>query len=126
VFTTEGKIYAYAISDHNGKLSVSVHRNDSLEFSFIGYGKLKRRADAYTPGKINRVELAEQETLLREVTITVPPIRAQNDTLVYNMASFVKPGDSHLEDVLKKLPGIKVADNGTISYQGKSINRFYK
>ena len=28
-------------------------------------------------------------------------------------------------DVLKKLPGIKVSENGAITYQGEPINRFY-
>lgn len=27
--------------------------------------------------------------------------------------------------MLKKLPGIKVAENGSVSYQGRAINRFY-
>ena len=30
-----------------------------------------------------------------------------------------------MEDVLKKLPGIKVAENGSVTYQGKAINKFY-
>ena len=125
VFTTEGTFYTYSISDNEGKLSISVHQNDYLEFSFIGYSKLKKKADSYIPKKINLVELSEQETQLREIAITPPPISAKNDTLVYNISSFVKQGDSHLEDILKKLPGIKIAENGTVSYQGKAINKFY-
>lgn len=125
VFTAEGEFYTYSISDNEGWLSVSVHQDDYLEFSFIGYEKLKKKATLYIPTKINLVELSEQETQLREIVITAPPISAKNDTLVYNIASFTKQGDSHLEDILKKLPGIKVAENGAISYQGKAINKFY-
>lgn len=125
VFTAEGKFYTYSISDNEGRLSVSVHQDDSLEFSFIGYAKLKKKASSYISSKINLVELSEQETQLREIAITAPPISAKNDTLVYNIASFAKQGDSHLEDILIKLPGIKVAENGTVSYQGKTINKFY-
>ncbi len=125
VFTTEGEFYTYSITDNKGLLSVSVHQDDYLEFSFIGYGKLKKKATSYIPGRINLIELSEQEIQLREITITAPPISTKNDTLVYNIASFAKQGDSHLEDILKKLPGIKVAENGTVSYQGKTINKFY-
>lgn len=70
VFTTEGTFYTYSISDNEGKLSISVHQNDYLEFSFIGYSKLKKKADSYIPKKINLVELSEQETQLREIAIT--------------------------------------------------------
>ncbi|WP_242403133.1 hypothetical protein [Prevotella scopos] len=45
--------------------------------------------------------------------------------MVYNVSSFLQKGDRHLEDILKKLPGVKVAENGSVSYQGRAINRFY-
>lgn len=125
VFTAEGYFYAYSISDNNGKLSISVDKNDIVEFSYMGYNKLKKKANCYTSNKTNIIELVEQNISLREVTIKAPPIREKNDTITYNVASFSKLGDSHLEDVLKKLPGIQVADNGTVSYQGKAINKFY-
>lgn len=125
VFTPEDKFYTYAISDNEGKLAVSIHKNDFLEFSYIGYKKLKIKASSYAVGKTNVIELIEQSVSLREVTIKAPPIRAKKDTLVYHVASFAKLGDTHLEDVLRKLPGIQVAENGTVSYQGKAINKFY-
>ncbi|WP_274288317.1 hypothetical protein [Prevotella corporis] len=67
----------------------------------MGYRKLKKKATSYIPGRINLIELSEQEIQIREVTITAPPISSKNDTLIYNIASFVKQGDSHLEDILK-------------------------
>lgn len=45
--------------------------------------------------------------------------------MVYHAKSFIKDGDRHLDDILKKLPGIKVSENGSVSYQGKAINKFY-
>ncbi len=33
--------------------------------------------------------------------------------------------DKYIVDVLRKLPGIKIAENSTISYQGEAINKFY-
>lgn len=102
VFTREGEFYTYSITDNKGLLSVSVHQDDYLEFSFMGYRKLKKKATSYIPGRINLIELSEQEIQIREVTITAPPISSKNDTLIYNIASFVKQGDSHLEDILKK------------------------
>jgi hypothetical protein len=59
------------------------------------------------------------------VTVKPDPLRQRGDTLTYNLASFLKKGDVTLEDGLKNLPGISIADNGAISYMGKDISNFY-
>ena len=41
------------------------------------------------------------------------------------MASFRSKADRNIEDVIKKLPGVEVSENGGISYNGERINRFY-
>lgn len=125
VLSPEDKIKNYALADNNGRLSVSVCARDHLVFSALGYVKLTRSVSAFSTGTSNRIWLTEKSIALREVTIKAPPISAKGDTLVFNVKSFAAKGDSYLEDVLKKLPGIKVADNGMVSYQGKAINKFY-
>lgn len=65
-----------------------------------------------------------REMKLPEVTVKMKPIRQVGDTLNYNVSSFRGKDDHYLVDVLKKLPGIEVSENGTISYRGNSINRF--
>ena len=52
-------------------------------------------------------------------------ISSHGDTLLYNVAAFRSASDRNIEDVIRKLPGISVSENGTISYQGESINKFY-
>ncbi|MDE1190759.1 MAG: hypothetical protein PW786_01230 [Arachidicoccus sp.] len=49
----------------------------------------------------------------------------KGDTLSYNADNFTSKSDRYLGDIIKKLPGITVDDNGTIKYQGKPINKFY-
>lgn len=118
-------MYRYAISGNSGRLSVAVSSNDMLEFSLMGYAKKKLRASRCSQSGINTILLQQTETQIREVVVKVPPIRAKSDTLVYNVSSFAKDGDRHLEDVLKKLPGVKVSSDGAVSVQGKAINKFY-
>ena len=62
---------------------------------------------------------------LKEVTIKAQKIRQRGDTLVYSVATFAKDGDRSIGDVLKKMPGIQVADDGKITYNGTPINKFY-
>ena len=125
VLTAGGKLSAFGISNGEGELTVRAHKTDVLEFALIGYAKKRIEAKACSAAKPTTVSLAEEAVEIREVTVKVPPIRAKSDTITYNVGSFIKRGDVHLDDVLKKLPGISVAENGSVSYQGKAINKFY-
>lgn len=125
VFTNHGKFYNYSISDTKGILIVRVNERDSLQFSCLGYEDVSYPANIFSINQINSIKLTEKSIELREVIVKAPPIRQKNDTIAYSVRAFTKPGDIHLEDILKKLPGIRVSENGSISYQGKAINKFY-
>lgn len=126
VFSEKGVLYTYAISNHEGKLTVSLHDDkDVIEFSYVGFGTVRKAASTYSKTQLNVVELTEKSEVLKEIVIKSAPITARNDTISYHVSAFQKQGDVHLEDILKKLPGIKVAENGAVSYQGKAINKFY-
>lgn len=125
VYTKDNKFYSYAISDKNGCLCIKVSDNDIIEFSYLGYTPLKQSANDFDFNEINNVILAEKTIELNEVIVKDSPIQEQNDTISYNVRAFIQAGDSHLEDILKKLPGIRVNENGSLSYLGKAINKFY-
>ncbi|MDE5675603.1 MAG: TonB-dependent receptor [Muribaculaceae bacterium] len=69
--------------------------------------------------------LKEKAFVLEEVTVKAPDRRIKGDTIVYDVAAMSKKGDRSIEDVIKRLPGIQVDDQGGISYDGKSIKHFY-
>ena len=125
VYSSSGKFCSYGISDKNGLVKLQPHLNDWLEFSFLGYEKQRINISSNQSPRIHIVFMKPSTVALREVQIKAPPISARNDTLVYRVSAFTKAGDRHLEDVLKRLPGVKVSANGTVSIQGKAINKFY-
>lgn len=63
--------------------------------------------------------------LLETVTVKAKPIELQGDTLSYLVELFKGKEDKTIADVLRKLPGIEIEDNGKILYQGLPINTFY-
>ena len=71
------------------------------------------------------VVLEEKSLTLKEVTVTAPIISQQGDTLSFRLSAFTGAGDISLKDALRKIPGIHVASNGKIKYQGKDISHFY-
>jgi Outer membrane protein beta-barrel family/Carboxypeptidase regulatory-like domain len=63
--------------------------------------------------------------MLKEVTITedIPPMRMKGDTLEYNAAKFKTKDNAVVEDLLRKLPGVKVDRDGSIKAQGQEVQR---
>lgn len=122
----DGKLIGFTTSDDAGKFSITLNEQaDSLiiNATMIGYKpfSLKRRVDG-TPFTILMEEGALQ---LQEVVVKADRIRENGDTITYNVGSFAQKQDKTIGDVLKRMPGIDVAGNGKIQYQGTDINKFY-
>lgn len=124
VRNTAGKALDYGTTDENGEVTLRAGTDDNITCSRIGYEKKTIAVRTLSKTTTNNVALKPKETTLREVIVHAPPISSKNDTLVYNAAAFVGREDRYLEDLLRKLPGVEVADNGAVSYQGKGISRF--
>ncbi len=74
---------------------------------------------------VPRIQLLQKTQNVREVTVLTNrnAIYFKGDTLVYVADSFNVGQNAVVEDLLKKLPGIKVADDGSITSQGKEISK---
>ena len=71
------------------------------------------------------VALEPRAIQLNEVSVRAERIREQGDTISYNVAGFSHKMDRTIGDVMQRMPGIDVAADGRVSYQGEDINRFY-
>ena len=123
------KTLAFTSTNAKGEYALEVKSAPSgevtLQFNHISYEKESERLTLKE--RLTKVDmvLTPKEVSLKEVTVKPDPLRQRGDTLSYNLASFLKKGDVTLEDGLKNLPGISIADNGAISYMGKDISNFY-
>lgn len=118
-----GKVTSFASSGADGGFKIKMGESvDSVSFRCMGYETLK------LPGSYNfadGVAMHPKSTQLRDVIVRAPDIYAKGDTLVFNVARYANASDNAIIDVIKRLPGIKVDEDGTIKYQGKPINKFY-
>ena len=116
-------LLTYALTDGTGAFTLTVpDRAETIEFTLMGYDK--KRIKARDARQDMRVRLAPSGIMLKEVTVKARPIDVHKDTINYNVAAFQGKEDRYIEDVLKKMPGIEVADNGAIRYKGRPINKF--
>ena len=62
---------------------------------------------------------------MQEVSIKADKIIQNKDTTSYFVTNFATTKDRTIGDVLTNMPGINIAENGKISYNGSPINKFY-
>ena len=71
------------------------------------------------------IKMKPEATQLKDVIIKAPDIIQKSDTLVYSMSKWAQKQDRNIADVLRRLPGVEVAENGSIKYNGEPINKLY-
>ncbi len=122
----DNQIIAFANSDEQGAYRVSFLTDcDSIAITVraLGYQEQVRQLALHRDSVEQDFRL--NTAALPEVTIRaqLAPIVQHRDTTEYNVASFTDSTEFSVEDILKKLPGIRVAENGTISFNGKPVER---
>tara|TARA_R110002111_G_scaffold134005_5_gene200121 strand:+ start:1725 stop:4325 length:2601 start_codon:yes stop_codon:yes gene_type:complete len=99
-----------------------------VEVSIIGYKKsvkVIKIIDSNKETYILDFALKERLDELEEVYIEGKkrPITVRQDTTVYNLEKFKDGTERVVEDILKKLPGITVGENGLVKFKGKTVTR---
>lgn len=98
------------------------YSNVTVKVSAVGYRTETMQVSVETR---LHVRLSPAPTTLKAITVKAPAIRAQGDTLIFDVAAFSSRGDRSIEAVISRLPGITVDEEGKIKYNGEPINKFY-
>lgn len=118
-----------AISDENGLFSLQAPEDGSylLKITSIGYKPTVRRimmtqAKDLAMGKIN---INAEAIMLKAATVTAmaKKVVLKEDTFVYNSAAYRTPEGSTIEELVKRLPGAEVSDDGSIKINGKEVKK---
>ena len=82
-------------------------------------------ADNNKMADLGNVTMNDKAKVLEEVVLAneAPPVTMVGDTVQYNAGSFKVQPNASVEQLLKKLPGVKVEKDGTIKAQGEKVNR---
>ena len=122
----KGSLMGFSSSDEKGSFSIKVTGpldNLTINATMLGYKPYSAKLEN---GTIPITILMEEGALeLQEVVVKADRIRENGDTITYSVGSFAQKQDRTIGDVLKRMPGIDVANNGKIQYQGTDINKFY-
>jgi len=121
-------LQSYSITDSKGNYKLSLGQNEAytLKVSYFGFNTKNEDIEVgnTTADILKNFVLEESNESLNEVQITYEmPVKIVGDTIVYNADSFTSGKEKKLEDVLKKLPGIDIDDNGEVEVEGKKVQK---
>jgi hypothetical protein len=115
-----------ANNDGSFSLSNVKSRQFSLSAAFIGFQTFRKQFnfEAGSVFDVSALKLSVESNTLDAVVISgAPPVKVTEDTVSFNAASFpVREGDA-VDEILKKLPGIKVDKDGNVTSQGSPVSK---
>ncbi len=121
----------YKLSDDKGVFKIN-NLQTGVRYRLIvtawQYGIYRRDVNltAENPNvNLDTLHLSAKTNDLNEVTITAerPPIVVRKDTIEFNAESFKTLPSAVVEDLLKKLPGVQIAADGSITVNGKAVSK---
>lgn len=115
-----------AATDKDGKFSLSAKSaRYILQVTFLGYTTLNIDVDARRNVALGDLVMKEDGILLGEAVVTgqAPEIVVKGDTIEYNADSYRVQESAVLEDLIKKIPGAEIGENGKITINGKDISK---
>ena len=99
-----------------------------LKVSYIGfltkYVPLHLYANM-TEKRVGTIALESDAVMLKEAVITAeaPQVTVKEDTLEYNSSAYRTPEGAMLEELVKKLPGAEIDDEGNVKINGKEVKK---
>jgi len=116
---------SYGITNDKGryKLNLKSETSYKIQVSYIGK-KPFEEVITTTNTDITKDFTLHDDNMLDAVELTYEmPVTISGDTLIYNADSFKRETDKKLEDVLKRLPGVEINEEGQIEVEGKVVEK---
>ena len=121
------KPYKYALSDDKGKTVMEKVAAGKyvLKVELLGYKTLTKDIEVKGKLDLGMMKMDPDKQVLDAASVTAAgnPIVIKKDTIEYNASSFKTTENDVLEDLLKKLPGVEVSEDGTVTANGQTISK---
>lgn len=99
-----------------------------LKVSYIGFKSQYIPLHLYattTAKNVGTLTLETDAVMLAEAVVTAeaPQVQVVEDTLVYTSSAYRTPEGAMLEELVKKLPGAEIDDEGNVKINGKDLSK---
>jgi hypothetical protein len=115
-------------TDTLGCFHLNLSGRGTLEASMIGYYSKTKAVLGFSDDRkdtidVGDIELKPSETLMKmlEVKGRARRFTVRGDTIVFNPEAFHLQEGARLDELIKQLPGVQVAEDGSMTWNGKPI-----
>ncbi len=117
----------YVLTDSEGAAAITKVRKGTyvLKAELMGYKSYEQEITVEKALDLGTIKMKEDVEVLDAASVSAVgnPIIVKKDTIEYNASSFKTSDNDMLEDLLKKLPGVEVNSDGTITANGETITK---
>ncbi len=126
----DSSLVTFTLADNNGRFELGSIQNEEyrLLITHVNYhntNQFFKIDDDHKNIDLGNIVMNDQSKVLSEVFVSTeaPPVTLVGDTIQYNAGSFKTQPNANVEDLLKKLPGVKVEKDGTVKAQGEKVQK---
>ena len=118
-----------SVTDLRGNFSVEAPGNGifRIKISSVGFQPIEREVTLRRNQSqdLGMLMMSTDAVLLKEAVVTgrAAQVMVKKDTLVYNPDAFRTPEGSPIEELIKRMPGAEVDEDGNITVNGKAIQK---
>ena len=117
------------VTDLRGNFSVEAPANGvyKLRVSTVGYQTIEREVTLRRNQSqdMGMLLMSPESVMLQEAVVTgrAAQVIVKKDTLVYNPEAYRTPEGSPIEELIKRIPGAEVDEDGNITVNGKAVKK---
>ena len=121
-------ITSFTLTDAKGEAKLDEVPYGSYVFrvEMLGYKPfVKERFFREEQVDMGTIRLQQDELFLQAATVTDVgnPIIVKKDTVVFNASSFRVGANAMLKDLLKRMPGMEITEDGKVKFNGEEIDK---
>ena len=117
----------FVMTDDEGKAVLEKIRKGTyvVKAEIMGYKSFEQEVVVEKNVDLGEVKMSEDVEVLDAASVSAlgNPIVVKKDTIEYNASSFKTSDNDMLEELLKKLPGVEVGTDGSITANGETITK---
>ncbi|AEW02663.1 hypothetical protein Niako_6439 [Niastella koreensis GR20-10] len=126
----DSSLVAFTMTDSKGQFEMTGLPNGDyrLLITHVNYHNTSQPFtldDTHKQVNLGNLIMNDVTRVLSEVVVTAeaPPVTLLDDTVQYNAGSFKTIPNATVEQLLKKMPGLKVEKDGTVKAQGQEVKK---
>lgn len=125
---SDSSLVNFTVTNAEGAFKLkNVTKGDyQLQVTFVGFSSFRKNfTSSESDLDLGIVKMTPQTQELDEIVIEGQraPVTVKRDTIEFNAGSFKTKANANVEDLLKKLPGLEVENDGTVKAQGENVQR---